>query len=106
MRRNGATVKIQDLQSGGASGYDLVSLSIENADQAMELERDHQKAWKEFLESADSDNQASSEVGNILRIPFQRAIVLGVGYGVTLVIDRNVVEEREEVEDGLKHVGG
>jgi hypothetical protein len=83
-----------------------VSLSIENTDQAVELEWDHQEARKEFLESADSGNQTSSEVGGILWIPFQHAIAVGIDDSMAVVVDRNVVEEREKVEDGLERVGG
>jgi len=104
--RNGATFKVQDLQSWGTNGYNLVSLPIEKADQTVELERDHQKARKEFPESVDSSDQASPEMGNIPMIPFQRSVALGIDYGMAVVVDSNVVEEREEMEYGLERAGG
>jgi hypothetical protein len=45
-------------------------------------------------------------MGGIPRVPFQRAIAIGVGYSKALVVDRNVVEEREKVKYRLERVGG
>lgn len=83
-----------------------MSLAIENADQAVELERGHQKAREEFLESVYSNDEASSKVGAISRIPHQRTIALGVDYSMAVVTDRNVVEERKKVKYRLERVGG
>jgi len=100
------TFKVQNLQSGGASEYDLVSLPVENADQTVKLEWDHQKAWKEFLESVDSSDQTPSEAGSTVRISFQYAVALGIDDSMAFVADRDVVEKREEVEYRLERVGG
>lgn len=79
-------------------------LSIENADQTVELEGDHQEGWKEFLEGVDSGYQTPSEAGDVPRISFQHAIALVVDYSMAVVVDRNIVEEREKVEYGLERV--
>jgi len=83
-----------------------MSLAIENADQAVELERGHQKARKEFLEGVGPNDEASPKVCTIPRILFQRAIAFGVDYSVAVVADRNVVEKREKMEYVLERVGG
>lgn len=39
------------------------------------------------------------------RVPFQCTIALGLGYSATVIVDRNFVEEREDMEYGLERVG-
>ena len=83
-----------------------MSLPTESADQAVELERHCEETWEKLLESADSGDQTSSDACNIIGILFQRAIVRGGDYGLTVIADGNIVEEGEQMKDGLKRVGG
>lgn len=80
--------------------------TAESADQAVELERHRQETWEKLLEGADSSDQASPDACNITRMLFQRAVVIGGDYGLTVIADGNIVEEGEQMKDGLKRVGG
>lgn len=63
--------------------------SIGNTDQAVELELDPQKAWKTFLESADSCGWVPLEVNHVPPIPVQwNATGPGLRYDGSFGVDR------------------